>query len=401
MVGRDRRARRCAADGPAVRPYLKAGISGHALNVILLSRIAHPGEPEDDLQHFRLLTTHAFPQVIPPPMKNPSNQISNAVVFTRNSRAAIQTIPMPPPGPDEIQIRTELSTISAGTEGWIYRNLFTWSPTPFPCVPGYQRTGFITALGKNVRRFRIGERVMAIAGDWKGKVSSFWGSHLSLANSPAACVFRIPRGVDPMDASSAVVAQVGYNAAHRATFRPKSWVLVYGDGLIGQSAAQAARARGFRVIVVGHRPERLRIAAKYSADAVINSHTHHVEKTARRFTGGKPVSAVLDSIQGESVQEQYVPLLEPGRGEIVYCGFSQAKTWANMAVLQQKELATLFVAGWTRPRMEATLALMAKKKMRVRPMVTHVVPWQRAPEMYEMIRLKTERFLGITLDWTR
>lgn len=322
-----------------------------------------------------------------------------AVVFTRPARVAIREIPMPPPGPGQIQIRTEFSTISSGTEGWIYRNLFTWSPTPYPCVPGYQRTGHITAIGRNVKGFRVGERVMAVAGEWPGKTVSFWGSHLALANSATGHVFHLPRRVDPMDASNAVVAQVGWNAAHRATFHRGTWALVYGDGLIGQSAAQAARARGFRVVIVGHRPERLRLAAKFSADAVVNSHGGNVERAVRRVTRGKTVSVVLDSIQGEAVQKEYIPLLEPGCGEIVYCGFSQTRTWADMAILQQKELAALFVAGWNRPRMEATLALMASGKMKFRPMMTHLVPWRRAPEMYEMIRLKSARFLGVTLDW--
>ena len=65
-----------------------------------------------------------------------------------------------------------------------------------------------------------------------------------------------------MDAAGAVVAQVGYNAASRVAMQPGDWVVVYGDGIIGQSAAQAARARGARVILVGHRAERVALAAQ-------------------------------------------------------------------------------------------------------------------------------------------
>src|SRR6478672_3676420 len=104
-----------------------------------------------------------------------------AIVFTAPNQAALQDIEMPPPGEGQVQVRTSLSTISAGTEGWIYRNLFTWSPTPYPCVPGYQRVGKITALGPGVRGWKIVQRVMAIAGDWQNNgVSSMWGSHLAV-----------------------------------------------------------------------------------------------------------------------------------------------------------------------------------------------------------------------------
>ena len=43
---------------------------------------------------------------------------------------------------------------------------------------------------------------------------------------------------------------------------------------------------------------------------------------------------------------------------------------------------------------------MAEGKMRLRPLVTHHVPFDRGDEMYRMILAKSEPFLGITLDWT-
>ena len=323
---------------------------------------------------------------------------TNAIVFAAIEKAVIQKIEMPPPGPSEVQIRTAFSTISAGTEGWIYRNLF-WSPTPYPCVPGYQRSGKIIAVGADVKDLRVGDCVMAIAGSWEGKVQSFWGSHLSVANSLAAHVFRVPKGLDEAEASGAVVAQVGYNAANRATMKKGDWALVYGDGLIGQCAAQAARDRGFNVVLVGHRAERLKLGAKYNAHVVINNNREKVVETVQKKIKGRTVAVVLDSVQGETVQKEYLPLLEPARGQIVYCGFSPEKTWADMALLQQKEITTHFIAGWTRPRMETTLKLMAAGKMRLRPLITHQVPFRRGPEMYDMIRRKSEPFLGITLDW--
>jgi 2-desacetyl-2-hydroxyethyl bacteriochlorophyllide A dehydrogenase len=327
-------------------------------------------------------------------------QQTDAVVFTESCKAALQKIEMPAPGPGEVQVRTVLSTISAGTEGWIYRNLFTWSPTPFPCVPGYQRVGVITARGPGVTGWRMGERVMAIAGEWRGKVSSFWGAHVALANTPVGHLFRLHRSVGDIEGSGAVVAQVGFNAASRADVPRGNWALVCGDGLIGQCAAQAVRAKGLRVILVGHRAERLELAAKFSADVVVNNRKEEVVTAVHRHTNGKPVAVVLDSVQGESVQKEYMPLLERGRGQIVYCGFSPERAWADMAILQQQEITTYFVSGWTRPRMETTLRLMAEGKMRLKPLVTHLVPFGRAPEMYEMVRLKSEPFLGITLNWT-
>ncbi|MBM3497932.1 MAG: zinc-binding dehydrogenase [Armatimonadetes bacterium] len=324
-----------------------------------------------------------------------------AVVFTDVAQNEVREIEMPPPGPGEVQIRTSYSTISAGTEGWALRQLFTWARTPYPCVPGYQRVGIITELGPDVEGWQVGDRVMATVGRWEGEVVSFWGSHAAVANTVASELYWVPDGADEVDASGTVVAQVGYNAASRVAMEPGDWGLVYGDGLIGQCAAQAAQARGANVILVGHRPERLELARQYSAELAVNNATESVAEVVREHAGGQ-VAFVIDTVQQEAAQQEYSPLLEHGKGQIVYSGFTPAETWASMADLQKRELTTHYVSGWTRAKMDATLALMAEGQMRLLPLATHQVDAvARGAEMYRMILEKGEPFLGIVLDWTK
>ncbi len=325
---------------------------------------------------------------------------TEAVVFTGVGEVHIQEVELPEPGPGEVQVRTSFSTISAGTEGWILQNLFTWQPTRYPCIPGYQRVGVIEAVGQGVEKWRVGQRVMATRSQWTGSVNAQSGSHAARGNTPESEIYALPDEVDDVDAAGTVVAQVGYNAASRAVIEPGNWAVVYGDGLIGQSAAQAMRARGGRVILVGHRPERLRLAAAHSADAVINNHETDVLAAVHSYTGGQPVTVVLDSVQDEKAEQEYIPLLERTKGQIVYCGFTPGTTWADMGLLQRHELTTHYISGWTRPRMEATIKRFAEGKMRLRPLVTHLVSYQRAPEMYRLHQDKSVDFLGVTLDWT-
>ena len=326
---------------------------------------------------------------------------TEAAVFVDVGRAAFERIDVSDPGPGQVQVRTLFSTISAGTEGWILHDRFTWNPTCYPCVPGYQRVGTVEALGPGVSGWSAGERVMATRSEWPGSQAARSGAHAAVGNTLASELFALPGGVGDIDASGLVVAQVGYNAASRARIEPGDPVVVYGDGLIGQCAAQAARARGARVTLVGHRAERLELAAAHSADAVVNGHDENVVEAVRRATGSEHVTAVLDSAQNEEAQRQYTPLLERAEGQIVYCGFTPGTAWADMALLQQRELTAHFVSGWTRPRMEATLDLMARGQLSLEPLITHLVPASRAPEIYRMIAAKVEPFLGITLDWGR
>jgi 2-desacetyl-2-hydroxyethyl bacteriochlorophyllide A dehydrogenase len=324
---------------------------------------------------------------------------TQAIVFEKPHRVSVRSFEMPDPGEGELQIRTTFSTVSSGTEGWSLAGRFTWQATPFPCVPGYQRVGIVEAVGAGVEGWQKGDRVFAASGHWKAEISPFWGSHLSLANTQSAQVYALPGEVDEVDASGLVVAQVGYNAAYRPELAAGNWVVVYGDGLIGQFAAQAARSRGARVILVGHREERLDLARQYSADAVINNHQQPVADTVRRYTGNAAVVAVLDTVQQPPVQLEYIELLEPGQGQIVYCGFTPGTEWADMALLQKKELTAHFISGWNRQRINATIELIKTGDLRLRPLITHRVSYRQGPDMYKMIGSKNSPFLGIVLDW--
>ena len=73
---------------------------------------------------------------------------TEAVVFVDVGEAAFERIDVRDPGPDQVRVRTHFSTISAGTEGWILHDRFTWAPTCYPCVPGYQRVGTDRGAGE-------------------------------------------------------------------------------------------------------------------------------------------------------------------------------------------------------------------------------------------------------------
>jgi len=323
---------------------------------------------------------------------------TQAIVFTGVDRVEVREVEVPMPGAKEVQVRTHCSAISAGTEGWCLHNKFSWAPTPYPCVPGYQRAGVITAVGTDVRNWKVGDRVMATVGQWSGGLTSFWGAHAAVANTPETELFAIPPGVNDLESSATVVIQVGYNAAYRPTLRAGDWVVVYGDGLIGQFGAQAAKTRGARVILVGRRANRLALATQCGIDHGVQSGPDAVEKI-RALVGAKHVPVILDTVQTVECEAQYVPLMEHGRGQIVYSGFSPGDTWSNMGLLHRTEVTTHYISGWFPHRMKATLDLMDQHKLRLAPLVTHHVPFTEGPRMYAMIADKSEENLGIVLDW--
>jgi len=189
---------------------------------------------------------------------------SSAVVFEAPGKVGFRTVECPDPGPQDVVVRTEYSWISIGTEGSFLRGersgdetaRLATDPWPFPLVPGYQKVGTLEWLGGAVAGFALGDRVFA---SWS-RVSGMyvqWGGHLSRAVTPADSIEHIPDRPHAEAFSGAVLAQVGYNCGHRPTLAEGDPVVVIGDGLVGQWAAQTLWSRGADVLLLGHHIERL------------------------------------------------------------------------------------------------------------------------------------------------
>lgn len=295
---------------------------------------------------------------------------------------------------DDVLIRTDFSGISTGTDRWIMQGRFAWRKTVYPLVPGYQRVGRVEAMGSAVEGLAVGQLVAATYSRGLMDVESASGAHTSLGITPAHEVFDAT-GVDPAAASLLVSAQVGFNAASRISSAKGSRVVVVGDGIIGASGALAAVARGAEVLLVGRHDSRLDRLAQLG-----------VSTWNSRSLVGTPVPefapvAAIDTVQSDDSLDLYVRELPRCTGQIVFSGFSPdgSTCWADMALLQQRELTTHFVSGWTRQRLEWTLDLMRADKLPVASLVSAVAAGGRRLATMDAVQKGTQDHLGAVLDW--
>ena len=70
---------------------------------------------------------------------------------------ALETVALPPLGPHDVLVRTEVSLISAGTE--LTNLLGDREDQPFPKYPGYSNVGVVERMGDQVAGFAVGDRV--------------------------------------------------------------------------------------------------------------------------------------------------------------------------------------------------------------------------------------------------
>ena len=222
-----------------------------------------------------------------------------------------------------------------------------------------------------------------------------WGAHAGLGVSRAADVYDAT-GIDPHRAAFLVVAQVGVNAASRITLTAGP-VTVYGDGVIGTSAALAARARGFDVTVVGRHAERLAVLAELGLGIRLDT------GTAVGAPAGRDPIAVIDTVHNDGAFAEYVLRLPRRTGQIVYSGHSpdNVTAWADMAELQRRELTAHFVSGWTDERLARTLALMRSDVLPMERLVgrTAGTPADVADLMTDVANGRVAAVAAL-IDWT-
>lgn len=289
------------------------------------------------------------------------------IVVSRDGTVSSQATAPLPLAATELRIRTQYSGVSTGTDKWVMSGRFEWGGFDFPLVPGYQRVGVVEEVGSGVSDFSVGQVVFATSTTELAGVTAAWGAHTSLGNTDAAEVFDAA-GLHPHAAALGISSQVGVNAAYRAQAAPGTHVLVVGDGIIGSSAALAARARGLVPLLVGRQPGRLATLAA-TGIAVLNSRTDSLE-TIADFAP----QIAIDTVQSDESFGYYAALLPQGSGQVVFSGHSPdgVTSWADMAVLQKRELTAHFVSGWTRGRIELTLQLMRDGLLPVEALVTRV-----------------------------
>jgi bacteriochlorophyllide a dehydrogenase len=281
-----------------------------------------------------------------------------AVVLSRPRVPHVQQVRCRAPLSGEVRIRTLYSGVSTGTDKWVMQGRFVWGSPVFPFVPGYQRCGFITAVGPATDGFRVNQQVVATTTVGLECVRPASGGHLADAVSPIHEVYDAT-GIDPRAASLFVCGQVGLNAASRLTVPAGGRVVVVGDGIIGASAALAARMRGYEVMIVGRHTRRLDAIAR---DGIVAVHTRADARVA--VLDFQPAAAI-DTVQSDESFACFVDAIPRETGEVVFSGHSPdgITHWADMAELQKREHTTHFVSGWKPGRVKRTLAAIRSGDM--------------------------------------
>lgn len=200
------------------------------------------------------------------------------IVFRAGQAVAIEQLPDPAPGPDEVVIAVRASGI-CHTDIEILRG--NYGSSAFPLVPGHEFAGEVVAVGTDVMSVRVGDRVVVDPNIGCGDCFSCRRGRVNLCERLGAygvtrhggfaeyCVVaaRLVLPIGDLDWQVAALAEpLGcvLNGLSPMVGRACDTALVFGGGPIGLLMALALKWKGTsEVTVVDLSPARLELARSF------------------------------------------------------------------------------------------------------------------------------------------
>ena len=334
------------------------------------------------------------------------------VVIPAPGRVELETVEVADPGPGEIRARAAKTLISAGTERNVLegdRGAAGARHTTEPLRPGYSWTGVVDAVGPGVEGFAVGDRVVTSLGHQGA------GIVLLPTDYVVGVPFVAPIPDDVSDEAAAFVAlsDVALHGVRRGAPSIGDPVAIFGEGVVGQLVTQFARMTGaYPVIAVDLVDERLEAARESGASHVVNAGREDAVEAIRAITEGEgarvvfmtaPAPALLPDCMRACAHGGTVAVTASHRGRVeITLQDDLLRREINVTGTYQAGYPRLPYHGfhWTRgENRRYALELMQRNELRVAHLISHRVPYDQAPAMYEMIARGPQGWLGIVLDW--
>jgi NADPH2:quinone reductase len=198
------------------------------------------------------------------------------------------------PAPDEAQVRHTaigVNYIDVYDRTGLY-------PAELPSGLGREAAGVITAIGKKVRGFRVGDRV--------AYVYSKPGAYSEARNISADRLVKVPKGISDQQAAALMLKGLTAQFLLRRTYRVAKGdtVLVHAAaGGVGLILCQWAKSLGAKVIGVVGSEAKAELARKYGCKQVLISGRDELVPSVKKLTKGVGVNVVYDSVGKDTFLE--------------------------------------------------------------------------------------------------
>jgi NADPH2:quinone reductase len=265
-------------------------------------------------------------------------------------------VPTPEPKPNQVVVKIAATGVNYID---VYFRQGSYPVTP-PFILGQEASGVVSAVGSDVKDFKVGDRVA---------YTGITGAYAEYEAVPADRLVRVPAGITDHQAAAAMLQGMTAHYLTHSTYPLKKGdiALIHAAaGGVGLLLVQMAKNLGARVIGTVSTEEKAKLAREAGADDVIFYTTQDFEAETKRLTDGKGVHVIYDGV-GKTTFDQDLNVLRP-RGYLALFGASSGPV-PSFELNRLAQKGSLFV---TRPTL-------------VHHIASHEELQQRATDVFGMI----------------
>ena len=237
-----------------------------------------------------------------------------AAVLYGKEHLQVEPVAVPTVNSGDILVRVKVA-LTCGTDVKVFRRGYHARMIVPPAVFGHELAGDVVAVGEDVSRFKVGQRVVA-ANSAPCEECFFCrrglqnlcedllfnnGAYAEFIRIPARIVARntylIPQHVGYQDAALVEPLACVVRGFEETAPRSGDTMAIIGLGPIGLMFVKLAKLHGCRVIAIGRRRKQLERAAALGADELImGADDSDPVKIIRGMTGGRGVDSAIEAV---------------------------------------------------------------------------------------------------------
>ena len=324
-----------------------------------------------------------------------------AAVLYGKEDVRLEAVPVPVIGRGELLVRVR-TALTCGTDVKVFRRGYHAKMIKPPALFGHEMAGDIVAAGDGVKKFRVGQRIVAANSAPCDKC--FFcrrnqqnlcddllfnnGAYAEYIRIPARIVekntYLIPEALDYKDAALVEPLACAVRGLDEANVRPGDTVAVMGLGPIGLMFVRLARyAYGARVIAIARRLEQVDRAMLLGAEeGIVMRDKHDLIRDVKEQTSGHGADAVIEAIGQPEAWELATLLVRKG-GSINFFGGcpTGTKVGLDTGLLHYSEITCKASFHHTPSHIRRALEYVAQGKVSASQLVNHEQPLSELPQV--------------------